>query len=82
MKKKCCTSSENLRLIQQYKPWQKDFILDELGTIGLFNEYLEMSGWFGGVALVVRVCSGFGLCGCCSMVGSILWSGFMRGDYD
>lgn len=53
MKKKCCTSSENLRLIQQYKPWQKDFILDELGTIGLFNEYLEMMVQFGFVSLFV-----------------------------
>lgn len=41
VKKKCGKVDENLKL--DVKPWVKDFTLEELGPMGLFNEYLEMS---------------------------------------
>lgn len=34
-------------------PWEKDFKLEEMGPIGLFNEYLEMMVQFGFVTLFV-----------------------------
>lgn len=53
IKKKCFTSSESLHLLQKFKPWEKDYILEEMGSMGLFNEYLEMMIQFGFVTLFV-----------------------------
>ena len=33
---------------KKLKPWEKDYILEELGPRGLFHEYLEMSKYRAG----------------------------------
>ncbi|ESO11495.1 hypothetical protein HELRODRAFT_71534, partial [Helobdella robusta] len=53
LKKKLCTSREERQLMKHYKPWEKDYALEDVGSMGLFNEYLEMMIQFGFVTLFV-----------------------------
>lgn len=47
-----CLAKDN-KHSKNRKPWEKDFILFELGSRGLFNEYLEMLLQFGFVTIFV-----------------------------
>ena len=39
----CFGSDKDEEAVRNLKPWEKDYILEELGSRGLFHEYLEMS---------------------------------------
>ena len=41
--KKSCYKRSREQIALSRTPWEKDFLLVELGPIGLFKEYLEMS---------------------------------------
>ena len=38
-----CGGEKDEHAMKKLKPWEKDYILEELGPRGLFHEYLEMS---------------------------------------
>ena len=39
----CFGGEKDKEAVRNLKPWEKDYILEELGSRGLFHEYLEMS---------------------------------------
>lgn len=41
--KLCFAGGDQAEVKKKLQPWDKDYILEELGARGLFHEYLEMS---------------------------------------
>ncbi|ESO12408.1 hypothetical protein HELRODRAFT_62245, partial [Helobdella robusta] len=62
-----CLRNKNKKLI--LKPWEKDFNLEEMGSLGLLQEYLEMMIQFGFVTLFVAA---FPLAPCFAFINNLI----------